>query len=100
MAQHLKLVKLLRKAYPTLKVRLGRPTIRPEFFGKCICRGKNDFLLQLDRSINGQTLTDTIIHEFAHCAAWDEWQSTGDHGPVWGQHYAKCYKIWEQNFTS
>lgn len=101
MPQHLKLLRLLRRAYPDIKVRVSRATLlKPKkLHGRCWKVDDGKFLLQLDRYTSGQLLTETILHEFAHAPSWDEWETTGEHGPLWGEHYAKCYQIWEQNFT-
>lgn len=102
MYSHKKLMRLLRQAYPSLDVRLSRAKTLPAAHGLCFCTGKNKFLIRVDRSIRGQALIDVILHEFAHCpeSSWGEWLRTKEHGPLWGEHYARCYKIWEDHFTT
>jgi hypothetical protein len=54
------------------------------------------FLIRVSNTLNRQEQLDTLVHEFAHAAAWIEWENTEQHGPLWGMEYSKAYNVYEK----
>lgn len=60
------------------------------------------YLIQLDKSLTGFVLADTIVHEWAHAVAAsnelgyvDDGADCGGHGPQWGVEFSRCYRaVW------
>ncbi len=84
----------LKSAYPTLSFSVRRVPLR----GLCgDCRRMSDhFLIRVSSTLNRQEQLDTLVHEFAHAAAWIEWENTEQHGPLWGMEYSKAYNVYEK----
>ncbi len=49
------------------------------------------FIIRMHRDAEYAVLIDVLIHEWAHTLVWDA-ATEGDHGPLWGTAYARCYR--------
>ena len=89
----------LKKAFPEVKVSVRILKIAGDLCGDT--RRTNDgFLIRIDKGKPLQVLLDTLVHEFAHCLSFDEWERTQTHGPEWGVALSKCYCVYESVVTA
>lgn len=60
--------------------------------GACV-RRDGYYLVELDRTLRGATLDDTIMHELAHVYAsrGEQDEYCDDHDAIWGVAYARVY---------
>jgi hypothetical protein len=96
-----KLLRLLKKNYPSCKIRVRR--VNQKHFGHCWRDDddENSFRITIRKDMSEPMAIDTLIHEFAHVGAYGEWERTGvEHNPVWSIHFAECYRIYEENFLA
>lgn len=84
----------LKKKFPDVSVSVRLQKIRS---GNCgdTRRTEKGFLVRIQKDQPLQVLLDTLVHEFAHCLSFDEWESTGEHGPKWGVSLSECYRVYE-----
>lgn len=89
----------LKKKFPGIIVSVRVLKIRS---GNCgdTRRNERGFLVRIQKDQPIQVMLDTLVHEFAHCLSFDEWESTGEHGPRWGVALSECYRIYETVVTT
>jgi len=96
-----KLTRILKQAYPQYTITVRRRT-QPDA-GNCWRSNDddpNEFKITIDRSLGEDAACDALMHEFAHCPSYDEWERTGEeHNPVWAYHHGECYKLFVENCT-
>lgn len=90
-----KLTRMLKAAYPQHKVSVRRVPMTCKLFGDCERKGKS-WRIRINRELDEHAAIDTLVHEFPHVAAWQEFKETGEHGIVWAEHFRRCYRIYEQ----
>jgi len=61
--------------------------------------GVAEFWIVIDLRCNVGTIADYLIHEMAHVDRWiaednGYWKEEDDHGPLWGESYAKMYRAY------
>lgn len=58
------------------------------------------YVIVLDSSLTAVEALSVLLHEYAHCVAWQDGAEDGeaeeDHGPVWGSAYSRTYLAWLQ----
>lgn len=87
---------LLKRSYPaSLRVSVLRCKVPKDRCGDCI-RKTGYFRIRVSSECTSQEALDTLIHEWAHAIAWDEWIETGTHGKQWAEAYARAYQAYEQ----
>ncbi len=60
--------------------------------GDCtLNRKKGSFLVRIEKSLSETAAIETLLHEVAHCLAWDK-DYDEDHGPSWGKAYSVVYR--------
>ncbi len=84
----------LKRAFPEVAVSVRIRKIRQGVCGDTR-RIKGGYLVRIDKDQPLQVLLDTLVHEFAHCLSFDEWEQTQSHGPKWGVAFAECYLVYE-----
>jgi putative component of toxin-antitoxin plasmid stabilization module len=89
----------LKKAFPDIYVSVRLTNIRKENCGDTR-RTDKGFLVRIQKGQPLQVLLDTLVHEFAHCLAFDEWEKTQTHGPKWGVALSECYRVYESIVTA
>jgi hypothetical protein len=84
----------LKRAYPDLVVSVLRCRVPRGIGGDCV-RIAGDFRIRVSSGVSIQEQLDTLVHEWAHVVAWQEWELTGSHGKAWAAAYAEAYRIYE-----
>ena len=54
------------------------------------------FLIRIDSSLDAQSATETLAHEWAHAMTWTTTRT--DHGPAWGKAYSRAYRVAVENW--
>lgn len=88
----------LKRAFPKIKVSVRVVKIRSDICGDTR-RTEDGFLVRIGKDQPSQVMLDTLVHEFAHCLSFDEWEQTQSHGPKWGVAFAQCYLVYESTVT-
>jgi len=88
----------LKRAFPNVKVSVRIADIRKDVCGDTR-RNETGYLVRIAKGQPSQVMLDTLVHEFAHCLAFDEWEKTQSHGPKWGVAFAECYLVYESTVT-
>lgn len=97
-----RLTNLLKARHPQLHISVRRVSNLINLHGDC-CRNPRPpdrphqaaFIVRICKQDNWRLQLESLIHEIAHAATYTEWELLQDHGPLWGQEYAECYKIYE-----
>lgn len=90
-----KVTNALKQSYPEFTVSVRRVKVPKGIAGDCH-KSNGIYKIRIDRELNETSAIDTLLHEFAHVPSWSEWCKHELHGPQWADHYAKCYRIYEQ----
>lgn len=88
----------LKKAFPDVNVSVRVRKIRQGVCGDTR-RTINGYLVRIDKGQSIQVMLDTLVHEFAHCLSFDEWDEKQTHGPKWGVAFSECYLVYESTVT-
>jgi putative component of toxin-antitoxin plasmid stabilization module len=89
----------LKKAFSNISVSVRVRKIRSDVCGDTR-RTENGFLVRINKGQPEQVMLDTLVHEFAHCLTFDEWESTQSHQQRWGVAFAQCYLVYESTVTA
>ena len=89
------LVTRLKARYSGYSISVRR-VVLSDVCGDCERRTDGSFLIRVAKSKSLQEQCDTLIHEFPHVPAWNEWVKTHRHGSKWSENYRICYEIYEQ----
>jgi hypothetical protein len=73
-------------SYP---VKVKRANIRKKHDSDCQLKN-NTFLIRIQRSLTEPQAIDALLHEIAHCLAWNKEDDL--HGQKWGEAYSIVYK--------
>lgn len=73
-----------------------RLKMNDKFDGDCQNKEAN-FLIRINRLLPEHEAIDTLLHEWAHCIAWDRCQSD-DHCDAWGKAYSRIYRLFLKDF--
>jgi hypothetical protein len=95
MADVRRFIRMLKAECPTICVKVRICRVPKSIFGDCR-RMADHFLIRISKDASKQTQIDTLVHEFAHAESFLEWESTGQHGPVWGVAHARFYRVYER----
>lgn len=97
-----RLTNLLKARHPHLQISVRRQSLPESLHGDCdrnpnppLDRSQTAFVVRIRKQDNWKLQLESLIHEVAHAATYSEWERLRDHGPLWGQEYAQCYKIYE-----
>lgn len=97
-----RLTNLLKARHPQLHISVRRISLVDNLHGYCDRNPnpphgghQNAFVICICKENSWQLQLESLVHEIAHAATYTEWERLQDHGPLWGQEYAECYKIYE-----
>lgn len=97
MKTYRRLVIALKKEYPQYKVTVRRKKLSEGYDGLTTHQGGNRFLIEISKELTEQAAIDTLVHEFGHCPAWNEYAVHSiEHGPQWGLEHSRCYRVLEK----
>lgn len=84
--------RFLRKKLPfERRYYIRRIRMPKDLDGDCgFNRAKSTFLVRIEKSLSENAAIETLLHEVAHCLAWDK--DKEDHGPNWGKAYSIVYR--------
>ena len=85
----------LRRAVPVAHPVHVRTCELAGVWGDCWLRRRRRrwcFMVRLDRRQPDELAVQTLVHEYAHLAAWYSADPT-DHGDAWALAYGRCYRL-------
>lgn len=54
---------------------------------------KDYYLIRIDRRLSEEHAIEVLIHEYAHCLAWEKYDGGTDHCHSWGKAYSEIYRL-------
>lgn len=87
--------KLRKKLPPKYPISVRRRNLNStNCVGYCVKNGKK-FQIVVCNTLNEDSAVLILIHEFAHALAWGK---ENDHDAIWGRCYAKCWRVFTDDF--
>jgi predicted metal-dependent hydrolase len=85
------LVAHFKKSFPEISFKVRRCKLRESFWGVCGKAG-NSYQISISNELCLTAQKLVLIHEMGHALSYESDDHPSDHGPSFGEAYAKCWR--------